>query len=421
MFHQLFKRFNKKETIEGNENGEGETPTGEGETPTDEGETPTDEGETSTDEGETPTGEGETSTDEGETPTGEGETNTNNNLMNLLKKIFNEKNLKLTLTFLAIFALLYIILGIFFKIFGTESQNALITVTNYILFIGISIVLLNNYYYLNETEKNNILEHTYKKSKESIQSYETTFTLIIMIAFFTGVQKILHLPTQEGRTSFMLDTTNVVLWLFLVINVFVILFNNLLQIPIIDIIENTLYNILYGDINLNNSSSTPETSSTPQPAEEVFNVSNNLYTFDDAPHVCSALGARLASYDEIEKAYDNGADWCTYGWSENQMAFFPTQKETWQKLQSNNAMKNSCGRPGVNGGYIPNPKMRLGVNCYGVKPEATDVDLNRMQDSNNFPKTSSDILTERKIAFWKENASKMLNLNSYNKNDWSMY
>ena len=129
----------------------------------------------------------------------------------------------------------------------------------------------------------------------------------------------------------------------------------------------------------------------------------------------------MASYDEIEEAHKNGADWCTYGWSQNQMAFFPTQKETWQKLQSNNAMKNSCGRPGINGGYIPNPKMRLGVNCYGVKPQATEIDLNRMQETNNVPKTSKDVVTERKQAFWKEHADKMLNLNPHNKKDWSMY
>ena len=66
---------------------------------------------------------------------------------------------------------------------------------------------------------------------------------------------------------------------------------------------------------------------------EVFNISNNLYTYDDAQAVCSVYGAQLATYEQIEDSYKNGGEWCNYGWSENQMAFFPTQKSTWDKLQ----------------------------------------------------------------------------------------
>ena len=65
------------------------------------------------------------------------------------------------------------------------------------------------------------------------------------------------------------------------------------------------------------------------PKNEVFNISNNLYTYDDAQAICSVYGAQLATYDQVEEAYKDGAEWCNYGWSENQMAFFPTQKSTW--------------------------------------------------------------------------------------------
>jgi hypothetical protein len=49
------------------------------------------------------------------------------------------------------------------------------------------------------------------------------------------------------------------------------------------------------------------------------------------------------------------------------------------------------------------------------------VDLNRMQETRNVPRTSKDVITERKQEFWKEHADKMLNLNPHNKTDWSMY
>ena len=42
--------------------------------------------------------------------------------------------------------------------------------------------------------------------------------------------------------------------------------------------------------------------------------------------VCTAYNGRLASYNEMENAYENGADWCSYGWSEGQMAFSATRE-----------------------------------------------------------------------------------------------
>ena len=42
--------------------------------------------------------------------------------------------------------------------------------------------------------------------------------------------------------------------------------------------------------------------------------------------------------------------------------------------------KNNCGRPGVNGGYIDNPYIKFGVNCYGKKPTPTENDLKRLEN-----------------------------------------
>ncbi len=103
--------------------------------------------------------------------------------------------------------------------------------------------------------------------------------------------------------------------------------------------------------------------------KEVFNVSRNIYTFHDAAAVCAATGAELATYDQVKDAYERGADWCNYGWIKGQMAVYPTQKETYEKLQKGSPeYRNACGKPGVNGGYFDNPDLRFGVNCYGIKP-----------------------------------------------------
>jgi len=110
---------------------------------------------------------------------------------------------------------------------------------------------------------------------------------------------------------------------------------------------------------------------TPQSLEkkEVFFVSGNDYTYDDAPAVCAAYGADLATYDEVNDAYAAGAEWCGYGWTQGGMALFPTQQATWELLQqeADTSKRTGCGRPGVNGGYF-NPSNKFGVNCYGAKP-----------------------------------------------------
>ena len=100
---------------------------------------------------------------------------------------------------------------------------------------------------------------------------------------------------------------------------------------------------------------------------EVFHIKGNKYTYDEADALCRAYGAELADYKQVEDAYNAGGEWCSYGWSKNQHALFPTQMSTWKKLQDTKGHENDCGRPGVNGGYIENPNVRFGVNCFGKK------------------------------------------------------
>ncbi len=124
-----------------------------------------------------------------------------------------------------------------------------------------------------------------------------------------------------------------------------------------------------------------ETSPTPAPPKsivpapksleqkEVFNVGGNEFTYDEAPAVCAAYDADLATYDQVNDAYTAGAEWCGYGWTQGGMALFPTQQATWELLQqeTDSTKRTSCGRPGVNGGYF-DPQNKFGVNCYGIKP-----------------------------------------------------
>lgn len=108
----------------------------------------------------------------------------------------------------------------------------------------------------------------------------------------------------------------------------------------------------------------------PLVGSEVFHVSDQQFTYDEAPAVCAAYGSELATLEQIMEAYSKGAEWCSYGWSAGGMALYPTQKETWDRLQGevDYGKRTRCGRPGVNGGYF-DPAMKFGVNCFGFKPK----------------------------------------------------
>ena len=112
-------------------------------------------------------------------------------------------------------------------------------------------------------------------------------------------------------------------------------------------------------------------------SKEVFNIKDNMFTFDEAKSVCDAHDAKLASLEEMIYAYKKGANWCSYGWSEGQLALYPTQPEFWNKLQNEPYRKYECGKPGVNGGYFENQNYKFGANCYGVKPEPKSNELEK--------------------------------------------
>ena len=120
--------------------------------------------------------------------------------------------------------------------------------------------------------------------------------------------------------------------------------------------------------------------------KQVFHIPASIYDYDNAKALCNAYGADLANIDQMEEAHSSGAEWCSYGWSDNQMILYPTQKSTWDELQksSDPAKKNSCGRPGVNGGFFEDTSKKLGVNCYGPKPDINPSSSKLMASIQNY-------------------------------------
>tara|TARA_X000000950_G_C13891502_1_gene651039 strand:- start:1981 stop:2835 length:855 start_codon:yes stop_codon:yes gene_type:complete len=152
--------------------------------------------------------------------------------------------------------------------------------------------------------------------------------------------------------------------------------------------------------------------------DEVFHIPNNIYNYEEAKALCKAYESELATYDQIENAYENGANWCSYGWSEKQLALFPTQKSTYDKLQEIEGHENDCGRPGINGGFIDNKLVRFGVNCFGPKPLLNENDEIYMDNLKYQPITKETIYVDKKSNKYKKQLDRIV-VAPFNNDTWS--
>ena len=154
--------------------------------------------------------------------------------------------------------------------------------------------------------------------------------------------------------------------------------------------------------------------------KEVFNIPGNYYTYDNARVMCKAMNAELATYDQVESSYNNGGEWCNYGWSDGQMALFPIQKKTYNKLQTIKGHEKDCGRPGVNGGYFEDAELKFGVNCYGVKPNINDPSEKIMDNLTFFPQNEKDLEMKKQIDHLKDKMKDII-ISPFHQTKWRQY
>lgn len=152
------------------------------------------------------------------------------------------------------------------------------------------------------------------------------------------------------------------------------------------------------------SSSGTGTSSGTGSSPETYHIQGQ-FDYSIAKSVCKAYGATLATLDQVKDSFKKGGEWCDYGWSEDQMVLYPTQKSSWQNYQETDN-KTQCGIPGINGGYNTRPNQKLGVNCFGKKP------------SGKMPEVVAPAKIDDRAAYWK---GQNLNISPFNYNSWSQF
>ena len=194
--------------------------------------------------------------------------------------------------------------------------------------------------------------------------------------------------------------------------------------------------------------SKPTPAPKPEPKKEVFNIDQNIFTYKEAVAVCKAYDAELATQEQINQAYKNNANWCNFGWSKSKTpnsapAFFITQQSYFDELQKGPVEKrDDCGKPGINGGIFNDKNIKLGANCYGVKPEAdpskityiTDTpvtesssnSVNQTDDSagnqtSNQTNLDNDEIQTKIKAYREMIKNKKLEIRPFNTKKWSRY
>ena len=367
------------------------------------------------------------------------------NIQNFTDTVFTTTNLIILVGFLGAYGIVYYLS----KKNNPEQPNMMVDngsnttsiVIDLFFLVIVGIILYSLYTSITSNSKETVSGELIDGLSEFIDNPMSVLISIFSIIGFYVLTYMFGIPMEKSNKPYSISFVESGLWILLVIIVIVDFFKYIFGISLNDILDK-IKSFFRGeeedkeqevDENKLNTAEPEEkcqeTTELDDPEGEVFNVSNNLYTYDDAVAICKSYDAKLATYDQVEKAYNNGAEWCNYGWSEGQLALFPTQKATYEKLQkldegvcdASKKKGNNCGRPGVNGGYIANPYVKFGVNCYGKKPEASDTDLKSMETKKNqvYPKTPEEKALDKKIEHWKKNGNKYLTLNSYNTQKWS--
>lgn len=350
--------------------------------------------------------------------------NISNNASLGVQSVFSKSNIVLfvcfSMLYMLLYGMMYLVLG------GNVADVASSWFIDIFMFIIFAFYIFYYYFSKSETELEDDIGSFFVWIRDALDAPSSFFSIILFTVLFYMLMYIIRVPMGENKPYSVLFI-EAHLWIFLVLDIFGLVFNYLFGFSVIDLLLDPIISAWYtlpsnlsqpvdisGGIVKDASATTMPAlhRMTTPPKKEVYNVNNNLYTYDDAQAICKNYGGRLANYDEVEESYNDGGEWCNYGWSSSQMALFPTQKNTWNKLQQTDKHKNDCGRPGINGGYIANPYAKFGVNCYGVKPAAGPKDLsgNRLSHVDKILK-DSNVVTQNKD----------LVLNSFNYNKWSEF
>jgi len=341
---------------------------------------------------------------------------------NTFMSLLDQSNIINLLIFLAVYLLITFIITLF-GTSDTVSQRLLMVSRIFDLVVMLALIAIIILWYIGKTEtgRQESAKATIQSYIEFIDSGSAIFVMGIFILVFYLLIFLMGMPMDNTYKPLSITLVESGAWITVALIIIAAFFDKFMNMSASSLVNNMVKQV--DDLDSTGPSPGPASlDSANAKNEEVFNIGTQAFTYEDAQSVCSSYGARLATYEEVEDAYNKGGEWCNHGWSEGQMILFPTQKGTWDKLQKGKN-KAACGRPGVNGGMMADPYQRFGANCYGVKPKPTDDELAKLAEAaaagDSLPMTEEDRILAMKAQYWKEKGGDLIKVNAFNGKSWS--
>jgi hypothetical protein len=163
----------------------------------------------------------------------------NDNLMHLFYKIFNKANIIFLLWFLAIYFICYFLIDVIFKknIDDYSYQTRLSKMLDTVVLTFLLLFLITSYYTIPENEKKEMVENSFTKTKDFIDSNISIVYVLGFIILFYMIVYLFQIPmTYETKPLFIAIIENLA-WILLMIILFVHFFKTIFELNMLDAIQ----------------------------------------------------------------------------------------------------------------------------------------------------------------------------------------
>ena len=231
-------------------------------------------------------------------------------LDNSLNGLFNNTLMQYVFEFLAIYIIGYFLIGYVFNQSGDRTLQ-LVRILDTVVFVFIVIILVITYGNTTIDTIGTQISDSLTAFKEFADNPFSIFAVILFIVLLYSSVYLVRIPMTPDLKPFSIMILENIAFLMIVILLIFDFFKYILDVDLLNYVFEESKVISTPSPSPTVTTMKPTATSPPQ-TDEVFNIRNNLYTYNEAQEVCSIYGAKLATYDEIEKSYNEGGEWCNY-------------------------------------------------------------------------------------------------------------
>jgi len=142
---------------------------------------------------------------------------------------------------------------------------------------------------------------------QSFDSFKISYILLLGVVVMVYILIFALFGNSSGSSGPFMIIVEIILWVVLILVIGVNIQNY--DYDFSTQIKN-LFNSETTQLDVNVSKKEDTKCETTKNGE-VFHIPNNIHSYEKARSICRKYNARLATYSEVEDAYNNGANWCS--------------------------------------------------------------------------------------------------------------